>query len=329
VKNIFIGLLAGLLVGGVVTWTYLRSPEPKEEKKEEHKEESRVQHGTNGETFLKLDQETQTRAGLKTVELQPAQLMPEVKGYGRVLDPAPIAALMTEYNAAQAALEVSRQEYERVKKLNALDQNVSLRTLQTAEATARHDQILADAAAQKLMAVLGPGVLGRKDQTAFLESLANLKDYVVRIDLPATESLKEPPTAARIGSLQSGEGLIEAQFLGKATTVDTQMQGQSFLFLTKAAFSLAPGAFVTGYLQVPGEKSDGVVVPRTALLRHEGETFVYVQTGENLFERKEIELEHPVGEGWFVREVLKPKDKIVTAGAQQLLSEELKGAGAE
>lgn len=328
-KNVFLGLLVGLLAGGVLTWTFFKPHEAEKEKKEEHKEEARVQHGTNGETFLKLDQETQAHAGIKVAELKPAQLRPEVKGYGRVLDPAPIAAIMTEYNSAQAALEVSRQEYERVKKLNAMDQNVSTRTLQAAEAAARHDQILADAAAQKLAATLGPGVARRKDCKAMLEGLIALAQFVVRIDLPASESLEEAPKAARISSLQSSEKLLEAKYLGRATTVDTQMQGQSFLFLTQAGLSLAPGAFVTGYLQVPGEPAAGVIVPRAALLRHEGEVFVYVQTGEQLFERKEIELEHPVEEGWFVREGLKANDKIVIAGAQQLLSEELKGAGGE
>ncbi len=45
--------------------------------------------------------------------------------------------------------------------------------------------------------------------------------------------------------------------------------------------------------------------------------------------RKEIELERPLDGGWFVHEGLKPGDKVVTAGAQQLFSEEVKGQGAE
>jgi hypothetical protein len=108
--------------------------------------------------------------------------------------------------------------------------------------------------------------------------------------------------------------------------VDVQAQGQSFLFLVKAASTpLAPGAFVTALLQVPGEPVTGVIVPRAALLRHEGEVFVYLQTGEQTFERKAIELERPVENGWFVHEGLNPNDKLVTVGAQQLLSEETKG----
>ncbi|MCX6905594.1 MAG: hypothetical protein NTW03_19370, partial [Verrucomicrobia bacterium] len=73
----------------------------------------------------------------------------------------------------------------------------------------------------------------------------------------------------------------------------------------------------------------GVTVPREALLRHAGEVFVYLQTGDEIFVRQEVELERPTESGWFVREGLKPQDKVVTVGAQQLLSEELKGQGGE
>ena len=67
----------------------------------------------------------------------------------------------------------------------------------------------------------------------------------------------------------------------------------------------------------------------SALVRHEGEVFVYVQTSDELFLRQEIELDHPLSEGWFVDEGLKPGQKLVLTGAQQLLSEELKGEGRE
>ena len=65
------------------------------------------------------------------------------------------------------------------------------------------------------------------------------------------------------------------------------------------------------------------------MIRHEGKVFVYLQTGDETFVRKEIELERPMASGWFVHEGLKPQDAVVVVGAQQLLSEELKGQGGE
>jgi hypothetical protein len=70
-----------------------------------------------------------------------------------------------------------------------------------------------------------------------------------------------------------------------------------------------------------------VAVPRSAVLRFNGATWVYRQTSDETFERLEVALDRPLENGWFVREGLKPGEKLVTVGAQQILSEELKGAG--
>src|SRR3954454_4669683 len=64
---------------------------------------SRVKHGSKGETILALDGEAQTRIGLKIEPLAATQLSPEVKGYGRVVDPAALAALAAEVTTARGA----------------------------------------------------------------------------------------------------------------------------------------------------------------------------------------------------------------------------------
>ena len=45
--------------------------------------------------------------------------------------------------------------------------------------------------------------------------------------------------------------------------------------------------------------------------------------------RKQIELDRPLSSGFFVHEGLSPGDRVVIAGAQQLLSAELNASGAE
>jgi len=46
----------------------------------------------------------------------------------------------------------------------------------------------------------------------------------------------------------------------------------------------------------------GSARPRAALLRHEGESFIYVQTGPESFTRRGVELERPLLDGWLVKE---------------------------
>jgi len=70
-----------------------------------------VKHGTNGEVIITLDAETQKRIGLKVANPAAAQWQPEVRGYGRVLDPAPLAALMADLVQAHVAMETSQREF--------------------------------------------------------------------------------------------------------------------------------------------------------------------------------------------------------------------------
>ncbi len=74
-KRIFLGIIVGLAAGAVAMWFYQRhsAPQAKPEKRDETpKEQSLVHHGLNGETFLKLDDQTQTRMGLKLEPLSEA-----------------------------------------------------------------------------------------------------------------------------------------------------------------------------------------------------------------------------------------------------------------
>jgi multidrug efflux pump subunit AcrA (membrane-fusion protein) len=98
------------------------------------------------------------------------------------------------------------------------------------------------------------------------------------------------------------------------------------LFLIESNSSaLATGEAVTGFIKVAGDAQSGVVVPRNAVLRKDGATWVYVQTGDDEFTRREVSIERPGADGWFVTRGMATGDKVVTVGAQQLLSEEVKG----
>jgi hypothetical protein len=160
----------------------------------------------------------------------------------------------------------------------------------------------------------------------FAQSLVVGQTALVRLDVPAGEPLKEMPTAAHLIAPSDAGAVIATQLLGPAGGTDAQLQGQGFLLLVKQeATRLAPGTLVTGFLKLPGEVEHGVTVPRSAIVRHEGEAFIYVATKDGEFTKKEIELEHATVAGWFVHEGLKAGEKIVVSGAQQLLSEESKG----
>jgi len=294
----------------------------------EKKEESRVSHGTNGETIIKLDAETQKLMGLQTATLSAAQLDSEIKAYGRVLDPAPLAALVADLISATAASAASQAELDRLKTL-AAQNNASARALESAEAAAARDKAQAEAARLKLMGSWGTAVAGRDDLKDFARLLGSLEGALIQLNVSSDQLVTRNPSVAKIVTLAETKP-VEAAFLGRAPSVDPQVQGQGFLFLVSPNPSrLSPGGAVTGFIDVTGEKQSGVALPRNAIVRFNGATWVYLQMGEDTFERTEVGLVRPLLDGWFVREGLKPDAKIVITGAEQLLSEELKGGGME
>lgn len=295
----------------------------------EKKEESRISHGTNGETIIKLNGETQKLIGLQTATLSPAQLSPEIKAFGRVVDTTPLASLVADLTAASAASQASQAELERLKAL-AAQSNASTRALQAAEAAAARDAAQTEATRLKLVAGWGNAIATRQDLAAFVRSLGSLDSALIQLNVSPDQVLSQDPTGTRIITLSAEAKPLEAQFISRAASVDPQVQGHGFLFLISPNPSrLSPGAAVTGFIDVPGEKQAGVAVPRDAIVRQNGTAWVYVQTGDDTFQRTEAKLERPLQDAWFVREGLKPETKIVTTGAQQLLSEEFKGGEAE
>ncbi|HWF19068.1 MAG TPA: hypothetical protein VG754_07360 [Verrucomicrobiae bacterium] len=288
------------------------------------KEEPRITRDTNGNVVVKVDAATQKLIAFKVQPLAAAQLAPELKAYGRVLDPAPLVALMNELASAQASYEVSSNELARLKNLSASG-NASARALQAAEAAELHDRLTTQSARDRLVLAWGKWVVDQPDMPAFIQDLTALSNALIRVDLSAAQHLAAQPLGARVVALS---GLsANADVLGRAPGVDPQIQGQGIVLQVKTNEShFLVGEAVTGFLKTPGDTLSGVIVPRSAVVRANGAAWVYAQTADEQFTRKEIALDHPVEGGWFVTEGVAAGDKLVIAGAQTLLSEELKGA---
>ncbi len=311
-KKLFLIGLAVLLVAGCSK----KDPD-------EASSESEAKPSPKNTAFL--SEEQQKSAALKVEPPKSASITPEIKGYGRVVDPASLVGAIGDFATAQAANDASQADLKRLKTL-AEQNNASAKTLEAAEATAAHDQAQVEIARLKLLGTWGEAIANRQDLSTFTESLGTMQSALVRIDLPAGEILKTMPEKARLVTL-SGQP-IEASFLGVAPAVDPQTQSQGFLFLVQSnTLKLAPGAAVVGYLQAPGEPQAGFAIPSSAILRYDGATWIYVQTGATNFVRHTIALGQPMDNGWFISDGVSTNDNIVVTGAQSVLSQELNGTG--
>ncbi len=282
-----------------------------------------LKHGANGGTIIILDAEAQERLGLKTENPAGLQWQPEVKGYGSVIDPATLSAAVADLESARTATEASGREYSRLKTL-AEQNNASARSLEAAQATATHDQLGFESTLAKFTLDWGKWLAGQTNLEVLVQQLSTGEATLVRVDLPAGQTLSTPPASARIVALTEETKSVSGELFSATTGVNPQTQSQSFFFLVQDQ-PLTPGAAVTGFLKISGAPLDGVIVSSDAVLRYEGKGWIYVQTGTNDFTRTEIPLDRPAENGWFVSGSLTATNRVVVSGAQTVLSAELSG----
>jgi len=297
----------------------------KEKPEEEDTAETKVSRDDKGNVVITMDDDTQGENGINVAKVQAGEMKREVKGYGRVLDPAPLEALLNELASAQAASAASSNELARLKTL-AGQGNASTRLMQTGEAAALHDQLAVQSASDRLALSWGKAVMERADSEAFLKSLVSFQRALVRVDLPGAETLPGVAEGARVVSLSGNSS--DGALLGPAPNVDPQTQGRGFIFLVGTNTSgLVPGQAVTGFIKIEGEPLTGAIVPSTAVVRTEGSGWVYVLQGNGEdFVRVPVSLDRPVDNGWFVTNGVSASNYVVVTGAQMLLSEESKGS---
>jgi hypothetical protein len=325
-------ILSLLLAGGVIVGLIFAFREMSQERAREQEREkpvaapTRVSRSPQGEIILTLDAETQKRIGLAFAPLSPAEHRATRQGFARVLDSTSLVSLLNELALARTNLAASEKELARAKVL-AAQSNVSEKALLAAANTTERDRLAVQATEDKLALAFGGELANRADLLQLSRLLASLEAALVRVDLSAGETLLKPPTKARVFAPANEAELFEAEFIGPAPSVEPEFQGQAFLYLVlQTNRRLAPGANLTALLELLGNASPGVVVPRDAVVRSDGRGWAFVRTGDDTFTRREVLLTRPTRGGWFVAEGFKPSDKVVVVGAQVLLSEVGKAA---
>ena len=287
--------------------------------------ESAVKRNANGEMVVKVDAATQKRIKLEVANPVTATWAPEVTGCGRVLDPTPLAAEVTDLLAARLSAAASAKELARLKTLAAQD-NASARALEAAQLAADHDRLTAESLRTKLAGDWGPALAARKDLAQWTRQLTDRKISLVRLVLHPGDTLAQPPLAAQLTVFPNESHLIPAELIDDQMGVDPDTQGQIFLLVVKD--NPPPwGAAVTGRLSVDGPALSGVEVPAAAVLRHESRGWVYLQTAAEEFTRHEIPLDRLTTNGWFVAGDLTTTNVLVSSGAETILSAELSGGG--
>ncbi len=295
----------------------------------------------NGETAITLDRATQARLGLNTAALVPTTSRAQQTLPAIVLSSMDLATARSNYLAAQAQLQkarvdadVANKEYARLKGLYAEDQNISEKSLEVAQGVAETDQTDVAAAQQQvelqksLIAQQWGGTVAdwvQQNSSEFQRAISQ-QDALVQVTVPADTSL----TAPRTVSVENLDGSkTEARFVSPFPRIDPRVQGRNFLYVMSPRSPIAPDTSLLADVSV-GSETRGVIVPSSAVVWSEGTAWAYQQTGASQFTRRPVPTDLPIANGYFVSSGLPAGGKVVTTGAQALLSEEflLRGASA-
>jgi hypothetical protein len=271
---------------------------------------------------------TQERLGLKTAPVSSVSIPDEVEAFGRVQDVSSLLSLGTELETAEAAAEASEKEWNRTRGLFAQDQNASARMLEQADAARRRDRALVAGVRARIASGWCPELARSSDLGTILHRFAAMESVLVRLDIASDRTPERIPSSARVVAVGTESAPVTVQILGIAASADPQLLGTGYLALMSSG-TWAAGTPLTAWVAGNQPPKSHLRVPRSAIVRVEGGTAVYVQTAKERFQRRMIALARPHDGGWLVETGMKAGEAVVVTGAQALLSIESKTATPE
>ena len=286
---------------------------------------------TSDASSVTMPRETARQNGIAVIALQPAsQQSTVIIGNATVVDVtdlvntvSQVAAARAQRDQATARLQASRATLERLRALNADDHNVSDRAVQEAAAAAASDEasvrsadvsaLAAEGAArQRWGAVLARGVIGG---TPWARQLASRESVLVEA---AFTGDAVPPQMIQITGAMGR--LVTARHLAVSPRVDARLQRPVHDYLAPAPE--LPVGLITN-IHAPITSHGGVLVPKDAVVWHGAQALVFVEDRPGHYVQHPIRAQTPL-DGGFLETSLQAGTRIVTTGAQQLLSEQNK-----
>jgi hypothetical protein len=334
---VIISVFSAVFVGVLL----VRALEEKSDERIEAKENGRKTPDRvstqNGEVVVRLDPAAQASNGIQVSQLSSTKRREEFAATALVLPLQELIDLRNTYVAAQAqlsksqsALEVSRQDYERLAALYREDRNASAKAFQAAEGNFRSDEASLKAAQDSVYLIASGGrqrwgeVVSRWlfNPTPEFTRLVRQQDLLIQITIPPGSQFQPPRTALLQTSLHKS---VSARLVSPLPRLDPRIQSPSYLYTTVSHSGLIPGLTIAVRLPA-GPEALGVIVPQDAIVWWQGKAWTYVQKAPDQFARTEIPVENPTETGWFVsgNGVVRPEAKVVVTGGQQLLSEEFR-----
>ncbi|MGH9770207.1 MAG: efflux RND transporter periplasmic adaptor subunit [Candidatus Acidiferrales bacterium] len=333
-RKLLLACTAILLVSIVAVRTYAWDADDEQDKEAAVTTPSHVSV-EKGQTVITLDTATQERMGLATAAAHWAKARAQARAAATILSAQEllsfrnrIIAAQAQMEKAQASVDVSAKEYQRLKDLYDRNQDTSQKSVEAAEGALRTDRASLAAARQglalqKFAAQQSWGLTVARwvsNGSKSLDQVLGQRLLLVQVALPPERAFRAP---ARITLSTSSGQLVEARYVSPLPRTQSLTQRASLLYVVTSRPSLAPGMNLIARLP-EGPIRRGIVIPHSAIVWWQGEAWAYRRIHATRFVRKRVSTETPLPKGYFVTSGFKQGDEIVTRGAQFLLSEEFR-----
>jgi hypothetical protein len=275
---------------------------------------------------------------------------------------ARLAMAKGDVASSQASLVAAEGALKRAQTLNAQDKNVSDRVVQEADAVVKSERAKLDASrstVETLQALLEPDATAKAslplvvtragevvevpakpgenvDAGASILRLESFDEILARIDLPLEGGFDPGGVAINISPLARDDVRLSAQRRALEARVDPATQGRAWLVSIArpanmmpeawSSIGLRPGQAIVARLPRAGAPIAGNLVPSSAVVRHAGKAWVWVQSADGAFARRPLDSNEPTpleSGGWFTTASWAKDARVVAVGAQALLSTEL------
>lgn len=303
---------------------------------------SRVEN-KDGITEITVSPATQAQSDITFTAVQPSNYQAGLSSYGTVIAIDGLLEMRSKYLAAKADADISKAalsrnkaEYNRLHELNLDDKNVSDKAVAGALADLKGEEAKA-AAAESTAKNIADGMrqtwgealtrlATEKNTDALLQNLIDYKEVLIQVILPFDAPEPAGNNMLNVSPTASPAHITKAEFISRAPVSNPTIQGKTYFYHAKAT-DLRTGMQVnaSGIKQNTSQAAKaGVIIPTSAVVWYGGKPWVYRKVGLDKFYRIPVNTDAEVENGWFYKGNVLPGDRLVTSGAQLLLSEEFK-----
>lgn len=326
-RNLLAALIAVVILIGVVFWirskpSRLTSPPDS------------AQAATTRAGMVEISSRQATASGIEVQALPLARFQPQTSAYASVLDPGPLLQLRGQLHSAQAQADAARakaaaseREYRRLALLNSQDHTVSDKVTESALATREADRAHLQSAQATLLAA-GDAARSRWGDVLTgwasaarspLDALNSGQQVLLSVALPQSGATGRPLPTIRVGLPGTGGGEITAHLVSPSPLADPVIQSPTYFYRAPRG-GLRTGMRIEALLPT-GQSVDGVVIPNSAVIWYANRPWVYVQSTDTQFVRREIAVDTPAPGGWFVAQ-WHGGERVAVKGAALLFSQE-------